>query len=65
MARIKTPFSNVCLCEQSLEWSHPSLSGRSPFPRSGHAACVVGQASIAVFGGKKNQDTFSNEVSAV
>lgn len=39
---------------ETMQWTHPILSGASPFPRSGHSSAVVGAFTIAVFGGKRN-----------
>jgi hypothetical protein len=39
---------------ETMQWTHPNISGSNPFPRSGHASAVVGAYSIAVFGGKRS-----------
>lgn len=38
------------------QWSHPTLHGINPFPRSGHGSCVIGAKTIAIFGGKRNDE---------
>jgi hypothetical protein len=44
------------LCLATLQWSHPTLSGVNPFPRSGHSSAVVGANTVAIFGGKRNSE---------
>jgi hypothetical protein len=39
---------------ETMQWSHPNISGSNPFPRSGHSSTVIGAQSVAVFGGKFN-----------
>jgi hypothetical protein len=39
---------------ETMQWSHPTITGSNPFPRSGHSSCVVGAQSVAIFGGKRN-----------
>jgi hypothetical protein len=39
---------------ETMSWSHPTLNGANPFPRSGHSSTVIGAQSVAVFGGKLN-----------
>lgn len=46
----------------TMEWSHPVLRGVNPFPRSGHASAVIGAKSIAIFGGKRTNDLFFNDL---
>jgi Ras-related protein Rab-1A len=46
----------------TLQWSHPSIRGINPFPRSGHASAVIGAKTIAIFGGKFNATTFFNDL---
>ena len=46
----------------TMEWSQPQLTGDNPFPRSGHASCVLGSTHIAIFGGKLRSDCFYNDV---
>jgi hypothetical protein len=41
---------------QTMQWSHPSVTGSNPFPRSGHSSAVIGAQSIAIFGGKRNNE---------
>ena len=38
----------------TMQWSHPTISGSNPFPRSGHSSTVIGAQSVAIFGGKRN-----------
>merc|ERR1719487_1104381 len=47
---------------QTLEWSHPNITGGSPFPRSGHASAVIGAHSIVIFGGKLTEEVFLNDL---
>eukprot|EP00607_Mallomonas_marina_P011061 CAMPEP_0182423810 /NCGR_PEP_ID=MMETSP1167-20130531/9879_1 /TAXON_ID=2988 /ORGANISM="Mallomonas Sp, Strain CCMP3275" /LENGTH=515 /DNA_ID=CAMNT_0024603093 /DNA_START=62 /DNA_END=1606 /DNA_ORIENTATION=+ len=44
------------------EWRHPSLSGANPFPRSGHDSEVIGGRSIVVFGGKRSNEVYLNDI---
>lgn len=46
----------------TLQWTHPSIRGVNPFPRSGHSSAVIGAKSIAIFGGKFNHATFYNDL---
>jgi hypothetical protein len=46
---------------QTMEWSHPEIRGGNPFPRSGHCSAVVGAKSIAIFGGKRNNEVYFND----
>ena len=39
---------------ETMQWSHPNISGSNPFPRSGHCSTVIGAHSVAIFGGKRN-----------
>lgn len=39
---------------ETMSWSHPTLTGANPFPRSGHSSTVLGAQSVAIFGGKLN-----------
>ena len=39
---------------ETMQWTHPIITGTNPFPRSGHSSCVIGAQTIAVFGGKIN-----------
>ena len=45
-----------------MEWTHPELKGVNPFPRSGHTSAVLGAHSIAIFGGKRTDDIFLNDM---
>eukprot|EP00604_Paraphysomonas_vestita_P001126 CAMPEP_0174819520 /NCGR_PEP_ID=MMETSP1107-20130205/2813_1 /TAXON_ID=36770 /ORGANISM="Paraphysomonas vestita, Strain GFlagA" /LENGTH=351 /DNA_ID=CAMNT_0016033189 /DNA_START=675 /DNA_END=1730 /DNA_ORIENTATION=- len=47
---------------ETLQWSHPELRGGSPFPRSGHSSGVIGAQSIVVFGGKRNEELYLNDI---
>eukprot|EP01040_Poterioochromonas_malhamensis_P000765 gene765-815_t len=47
---------------QTMQWSHPTLHGSNPFPRSGHSSSVIGAKSIVIFGGKRNPTTFLNDL---
>ena len=39
----------------TMQWTHPTISGGfNPFPRSGHGSAVIGTVTIAIFGGKLN-----------
>jgi Galactose oxidase, central domain/Kelch motif len=46
----------------TMQWSHPQLKGYNPFPRSGHSSSVIGAKSIAIFGGKRNDETYLNDL---
>lgn len=46
----------------TMQWSHPTIKGVNPFPRSGHSSAVIGAKSIAIFGGKYNTTTFYNDL---
>ena len=46
----------------TMSWSHPELRGGNPFPRSGHSTSVVGAHSIVMFGGKRSEDVFLNDI---
>jgi Ras-related protein Rab-1A len=46
----------------TMEWSHPAISGINPFPRSGHSSAVIGAKSIAIFGGKRNNEVYLNDI---
>lgn len=39
---------------ETMQWSHPNINGSNPFPRSGHCSTVIGAHSVAIFGGKRN-----------
>ena len=39
------------LCLETLQWSHPTITGSDPFPRSGHTSAVIGAQTVAIFGG--------------
>lgn len=39
---------------ETMQWSHPNVTGSNPFPRSGHSSTVIGAQSVAIFGGKRN-----------
>jgi hypothetical protein len=39
---------------ETMQWSHPNITGSNPFPRSGQSSTVIGAQSVAVFGGKFN-----------
>lgn len=39
---------------ETMQWSHPTISGTNPFPRSGHSSSVIGAKSVCIFGGKRN-----------
>ena len=41
---------------ETMQWSHPTISGSNPFPRSGHGSAVIGAKSVAIFGGKRNKE---------
>lgn len=47
---------------ETMQWSHPILSGVNPFPRSGHGSAVVGASIIAIFGGKRNDEIYLNDL---
>ena len=47
---------------QNQDWSHPVLRGANPFPRSGHGSAVIGAKSIAIFGGKRSNEVFLNDL---
>ena len=47
---------------ETMQWSHPFLSGINPFPRSGHGSAVIGAQTIAIFGGRKSSDQFLNDL---
>jgi len=47
---------------QELQWEHPELRGINPFPRSGHGSGVIGAHSIVIFGGKRSNDVFLNDL---
>eukprot|EP00981_Chlorochromonas_danica_P014657 scaffold8522_cov157-Ochromonas_danica.AAC.1 len=38
------------------------LGGSNPFPRSGHSSAVIGAYSIAIFGGKRNNMAYLNDL---
>lgn len=44
---------------ETMQWAHPSLTGTNPFPRSGHSSAVIGAQSVAIFGGKLNDQVCS------
>ena len=41
---------------ETMQWSHPSIRGENPFPRSGHSSAHIGASSVAIFGGKLNNN---------
>ena len=51
-----------CFHLDTMEWTHPELKGVNPFPRSGHTSAVLGAHSIAIFGGKRTDDIFLNDM---
>lgn len=46
----------------TMEWTHPTITGANPFPRSGHASAVVGTSMIAVFGGRYCENVCYNDL---
>lgn len=46
----------------TMQWTHPTLKGANPFPRSGHGSSVIGAKSIAIFGGKRSNEIFMNDL---
>ena len=50
------------LNNDTMQWSHPFLSGISPFPRSGHSSAVIGAHTIAIFGGKRTPESYFNDL---
>ena len=44
---------------ETMQWSHPTLRGANPFPRSGHGSAVIGASTVAIFGGKRNNEVIS------
>ena len=55
---------NVAIHElnlQTMQWTHPTLKGANPFPRSGHGSSVIGAKSIAIFGGKRSNEVQSSQ----
>ena len=50
------------LCLDTLQWSHPPISGADPFPRSGHGSALVGVQTLAVFGGKRSDSCYLNDL---
>mmetsp|Transcript_24814 Transcript_24814/g.41342 ORF Transcript_24814/g.41342 Transcript_24814/m.41342 type:complete len:601 (+) Transcript_24814:73-1875(+) len=47
---------------ETMQWSHPTISGANPFPRSGHSSAVIGAQSVAIFGGKKDNEWYCNDI---
>ena len=47
---------------ETMQWSHPILVGSVPFPRSGHSSTVIGVNSVAIFGGKLNNQIYFNDL---
>jgi N-acetylneuraminic acid mutarotase len=47
---------------ETMQWSHPTLSGSNPFPRSGHSSAVIGAQSVAVFGGRRSKLSLLNDI---
>ena len=47
---------------ETMQWTHPAIRGVNPFPRSGHGSAVVGASTLAVFGGKRSNEHFLNDV---
>jgi len=47
---------------ETMQWSHPALSGSNPFPRSGHSSAVIGAQSVAVFGGRRSKTCLLNDI---
>lgn len=45
----------------TMQWSHPTISGSNPFPRSGHCSALIGAHSVAIFGGKRNEQVLLSE----
>lgn len=50
------------LALDTMQWSHPVITGANPFPRSGHSSAVIGARSIAIFGGKRNDSSYCNDL---
>jgi len=50
------------LCLETMQWTHPQINGFSPFPRSGHSSSLIGARSIAIFGGKRSNEIFLNDL---
>jgi len=50
------------LCLETMQWTHPQIKGFSPFPRSGHSSSLIGARSIAIFGGKRSNEIFLNDL---
>lgn len=46
----------------TMQWIHPALKGINPFPRSGHGSCVIGTTTLAIFGGRRSNEVFLNDV---
>ena len=46
----------------TLQWTHPKITGANPFPRSGHSSTVVGKNLIAIFGGRLQADICYNDI---
>lgn len=46
----------------TMQWVHPQLKGINPFPRSGHATALIGAKSVGVFGGKRSNTIFLNDL---
>lgn len=50
------------LCLETLQWSHPTVTGYDPFPRSGHSSAIIGASTVAIFGGKVNDQCLLNDL---
>lgn len=51
-----------CVDFETMQWSHPVLRGVNPFPRSGHGSTVIGSSTLAIFGGKRSNEMFFNDL---
>eukprot|EP01041_Mallomonas_annulata_P000981 gene982-1919_t len=49
---------------QTMQWIHhlDQLRGIDPFPRSGHSSAVIGARSIVIFGGKRSDEVYMNDL---
>eukprot|EP01038_Epipyxis_sp_PR26KG_P013598 gene13598-18252_t len=49
----------------TMQWTHPTIAGISdanPFPRSGHSSAVIGAQTLVIFGGKRNNQIYLNDL---